>query len=79
MLHFDRVVKMTSSTYALYKGEKRVAELYITALGAMLVLEDKTVVEYDGENTYINGRPAPEMREEVKRLVEEVVNWPETN
>ncbi|MEM4439823.1 MAG: hypothetical protein QW680_14460 [Pyrobaculum sp.] len=59
--------RIGSSAYRVKIGGRTV-EVHLFEIGAFIVLEDKTVIEYDGERIYVDGRPTQDSQ--VKALVE---------
>lgn len=68
------------SAYRVKIGDKTV-EVHLFGIGAFIVLEDKTVVEYDGERIYVDGRPSqdPQIKALVEAALEAVRTYPHGN
>ncbi|MGC9119677.1 MAG: hypothetical protein ACP5I3_11940 [Thermoproteus sp.] len=68
------------SAYRL-KIDGKTVEVHLFEIGAFIVLEDKTVIEYDGERIYVDGRPAddPETADLVRRTLDAVRAYPHGN
>ena len=61
------VERIGPSAYRVKIGD-RTAEVHLFEIGAFIVLEDKTVIEYDGERIYVDGKPTED--QQIKALVE---------
>ncbi|MCU7788307.1 hypothetical protein ODS41_10335 [Pyrobaculum sp. 3827-6] len=61
------VERIGPSAYRVKIGDK-IAEVHLFEVGAFIVLEDKTVIEYDGERIYVDGKPTED--QQIKALVE---------
>jgi hypothetical protein len=61
------VERIGPSAYRL-RVNGRVVEVHLFEVGAFIVLEDKTVIEYDGERIYVDGKPTED--KQIKALVE---------
>jgi hypothetical protein len=74
------VERIGPSAYRVKIGGKT-AEVHLFEAGAFIVLEDKTVIEYDGERIYVDGKPTddPHIAGLVRAALEAVKAYPHGN
>ncbi len=74
------VDRIGPAAYRVKVGDREV-EIHLFETGAFIVLEDKTIIEYNGKRIYLNGEPTedPQIKTLVEKALEAVKTYPHGN